>query len=227
MKKPLYLFAFLASSLSSALANPEIPAAVSRSFGSAIAGNILLIKGTAATAEPSEWTIYALDAFRPQEQLRIKASLDAGGWKAEPAGAGQKVLSPAPTRPVDFSRLRVRSAEARVTAAKAAALAQVTFSQIDYQLASNPGTGAPEWGMALLDETGHECGFVVASGETGALIFQDWTPKIGANAPLANAQPGSDGERAARAVKKAARKAWNWTDRARTETKGFFRELFR
>lgn len=224
MKKTSLTLLVLAGCLAGASANPEIPAAVSRSFGSAAASSILLMKGTAKTAEPSEWTVYAQDTFRPQEQLRIKASLDAGGWKAEPAGAGQKVLSPAPARALDFTRLKVRSAEARVTASKAAALAQVTFASIDYQLAANTATGAPEWGMALLDETGHECGFVVVSGESGALLFQDWTPKIGANAPET---AGSEGERAARAVKKAARKAWNWTDRARTETKGFFRELFR
>jgi hypothetical protein len=227
MKKPLFLLAILVTSITPAFANPEISAAVNLSFGKAIAGNILLLKGSADTAEPSVWIVYAQDVFRPQEQLRIKASLSAGGWKAEAAGAGQKVISPAPTRPLDFSRLSIRSSEARITAAKAAALAQVTFSRINYQLAANPGTGAPEWGMALLDENDHECGFVVTSGETGALIFQDWTPKIGANTPNANAQPSTDGERAARAVKKAARKAWNWTDRARTETKGFFRELFR
>ncbi|MCA1962652.1 MAG: hypothetical protein LDL31_01755 [Prosthecobacter sp.] len=211
--------------LASASANPEIYTAVASRFGSATANGILLLKGTAKTAEPAEWTVYAQDAFRPQEQLRISARLQASGWLAEPAGAGAKVLSPAPSRTLDFGRLRVRSAEARFTAAKAAALAQVTFVSIDYQLAANAVTGAPEWGMALLDETGHECGFVVVSGESGALIFQDWTPKIGANPPAPS--EGSEGERAARAVKKAARKAWNWTDRARTETKGFFRELFR
>jgi hypothetical protein len=227
MKKPFCLLAALATSLTSTFANPEIPAAVSLSFGNAVAGNILLLKGSAATAEPSVWMVYAQDVFRPQEQLRIKASLSVGGWKAEPAGAGQKVLSPAPTQPIDFVRLKVRSSEARVTAAKAAALAQVTFSQMNYQLAANPSTGAPEWGMALLDETGHECGFVVTSGETGALLFQDWTPKIGATDPTVSSQPSSEGERAARALKKAARKAWTWTDRARVETKGFFRELFR
>lgn len=224
MKHLLPALLALAAAVPHASANPEIPAAVARRFGSATADSILLLKGTARTAEPSEWTVFARDAFRPQEQLRIQASLDAAGWKAEPAGAGQKVLSPAPARPLDFARLRVRTAEARVTAAKAAALAQVTFASIDYQLAANNATGAPEWGMALMDETGHECGFVVVSGESGALVFQDWTPKIGANAPDT---AGSEGERAARAVKKAARKAWNWTDRARSETKGFFKELFR
>ena len=105
MKKPFCVLAALATSLTSTFANPEIPAAVSLSFGNAVAGNILLLKGSAATAEPSVWMVYAQDVFRPQEQLRIKASLSVGGWKAEPAGAGQKVLSPAPTQPIDFVRL--------------------------------------------------------------------------------------------------------------------------
>ena len=118
--------------------------------------------------------------------------------------------------------LRYRSADARVVAAKAAALAQATIASIDYQLAANAATGAPEWGLALKDDTGHEVGFVVVSGETGALSFQDWTPRV-----AAKPGPESEGERAAKAVKRTARKAWNWTDNARKETRNFFRELFR
>jgi hypothetical protein len=58
---------------------------------------------------------------------------------------------------------------------------------------------------------------------TGALVFQDWTPRFATAPSLGD----SEGERAAKTVKRTARKAWNWTDKARTETKGFFRELFR
>lgn len=204
-------------------ANPEIPRAVAQSFGENVAGSLLLIKGTATTSEPVEWTAYARDAFRPEEVLRVSVRMEAAQWKAAPAGAGTKVLTPQPVRTLDFSRLRVRSAEARVVAAKAAALAQTTFVTVDYQLAANAETGAPEWGLALKDDTGYEVGFCVVSAETGALTFQDWTPRF-ATAP---ATPPSEGERAAKAVKKTARKAWNWTDKARSETKNFFRELFR
>lgn len=204
-------------------ANPEIPRAVAQSFGENVAGSLLLIKGTATTSEPVEWTAYARDAFRPEEVLRITVRMDAALWKAVPAGAGTKVLSPQPPKTIDFNRLRVRSSEARAVAAKAAALAQTTFATVDYQLASNAETGAPEWGMALKDDTGYEVGFCVVSAETGALSFQDWTPRF-ATAP---ATPSSEGERAAKVVKKTARKAWNWTDKARSETKSFFRELFR
>jgi hypothetical protein len=205
-------------------ANPEIPRAVAQSFGESVAGNILLLKGSGTTAEPVEWTAYSRDAFRSDEVLRISIKLDGTTWKAAPAGAGTKVLSPAPARTLDFSRLRERSAEARVVAAKAAALAQTTFVTVDYQLAANTDTGAPEWGMALKDDTGFEVGFCVVSAETGALTFQDWTPRFG-TAPVT--PPASEGERAAKAVKRTARKAWNWTDKARNETKSFFRELFR
>ena len=204
-------------------ANPEIPRSVAQSFGEAVASGILLIKGTATTGEPSEWVAFSRDAFRPEEILRISVKMEGSMWKATASGAGSKVLSPAPSRKLDFSRVRQRSADARVVAAKAAALAQTTFATVDYQLASNEDTGSPEWGLALKDETGHEVGFCVVSAATGALVFQDWTPRFASAPSMAE----SEGERAAKNVKRAARKAWNWTDKARTETKGFFRELFR
>ncbi len=216
----LLLFAAAATPLR---ANPEIPRAVAQSFGEKVADSLMLVKGTATTSEPVEWTAYARDAFRPEEVLRISVRMEAAVWKATPAGAGTKILSSQPAKALDFSRLRVRSSEARVVAAKAAALAQTTFVTVDYQLAANAETGAPEWGLALKDDTGYEVGFCVVSAETGALSFQDWTPRF-ATAP---ATPPSEGERAAKAVKKTARKAWNWTDKARSETRNFFRELFR
>ena len=223
MKSFLIPALILFSGIASLHANPEIPRAVAQSFGENVASSLLLLRGTATTSEPTEWTAYARDAFRPEEVLRITVRMEAAQWKAAPAGAGSKVLSPAPPKALDFTRLRIRSAEARVTAAKAAALAQTTFASVDYQLAANAETGVPEWGLALKDDTGYEVGFCVVSAESGALVFQDWTPRF-ATAPTA---PQSEGERAATAVKKTARKAWNWTDKARSETKNFFRELFR
>lgn len=220
LRAPLLLLACSAAMLK---ANPEIPRAVAQSFGEKVADSLLLIKGTATTSEPVEWTAYARDAFRPEEVLRITLRMEAAQWKAAPAGAGTKVLTPQPPKTLDFSRLRLRSSEARAVAAKAAALAQTTFVTVDYQLAAQAETGVPEWGLALKDDTGYEVGFCVVSAETGALTFQDWTPLF-ATAPAA---PPNEGERAAKAVKKTARKAWNWTDKARTETKNFFRELFR
>ena len=215
---------FLIASLSPVHANPEIPVAVAQSFGSAIANNLLLLKGTGTTGEPTEWTAYSRDAFRPEEVLRISVKLEAGQWQAQAAGAGSRILDRVPGKLLDFSKVRYRSADARIIAAKSAALAQATFASIDYQLASNSETGLPEWGLALKDDTGYEVGFIVISAETGAVSFQDWTPKVPSS--TVNAE-GEEGVRAAKAVKRAARKAWNWTDNARKETRGFFRELFR
>ncbi|MES2593754.1 MAG: hypothetical protein V4662_00375 [Verrucomicrobiota bacterium] len=213
----------LATSAATLKANPEIPLAVAQSFGENVADNLVLVKGTSTTSEPVEWTAYARDAFRPEEILRISVKMEATLWKAVPAGAGTKILTAQPAKTINAKRLRVRSAEARVVAAKAAALAQTTFVTVDYQLAANTETGVPEWGMALKDDTGYEVGFCVVSAETGALSFQDWTPRF-ATAP---ATPPSEGEQAAKTVKKGVRKAWNWTDKARSETRNFFRELFR
>ncbi len=223
MKSTLFAFACVLTSSSMLHANPEIPRAVAQSFGEAVAGNILLLKGTGTTSEPVEWVAFSRDAFRSDEVLRIAVKLEGTQWNAIPAGAGSKILSPAPNRTVDFARLHERSADARVVAAKAAALAQSSFVSVDYQLAANAETGIPEWGLALKDDTGYEVGFCVVSAETGALSFQDWTPRIAMESSFET----GEGERVAKSIKRTARKAWNWTDKARTETKSFFRELFR
>lgn len=224
MKSPLaVLTLLLALSPAGAWANPELPRAVAQSFGAAVAANLLLVKGTGTTTEPLEWTAYARDAFRPDDVLRISITPAGSEWQASASGAGGNILNPAPPQPLDFSRLKYRSADARAVAAKAAALAQATFASVDYQLAAS-AAGVPEWGMALKDENGYEIGFCVVSGETGALTFQNWTPRYQSREAAA-AQ--TEGERAAANVKRAARKAWNWTDNARKETRGFFRELFR
>jgi hypothetical protein len=207
-------------------ANPEIPGAIARAFGGSIAANVLLLKGTGTTTEPLEWTAYARDVFRKSDILRITLTPVGPDWQATAAGAGGSILNPVPAQPIDFARLKYRSADARAVAAKAAVLAQSTFVTVDFQLAANATTGVPEWGLALKDDTGYEVGFCVVSGETGALTFQDWTPRYQTRDRTADTD-APEGERAAKAVKKAVRKAWNWTDSARKETRGFFRELFR
>lgn len=223
MKTAAHYLTILFISCANLSANPEIPRAVSQSFGDTIGNSLLLIRGTGTNSEPSEWTAYARDAFRFDEILRISVKMEASEWKAAPAGAGTKILSPAPTKIIDPIRILIRSAEARAIAVKAAALAQTPFASVDYQLAANADTGSPEWGLALKSISGDEVGFCIISAETGALSFQDWSSHI---VDVASPET-SDGERAAKAVKKTVRKAWNWTDKARSETKSFFRELFR
>lgn len=225
MKKMLFsLTIATVAGLGSLQANPEVSAAIAQSFGGAAAQNVVLLKGSGVTAEPVEWTAYARDPFRSLEILRIQVKQEGKLWEARPAGAGGRILDRVPPMAVDFAKVLYRSADARIMAAKSAALAQTTFASIDYQLAANAETGIPEWGLALKDDTGYEVGFVVVSANTGAVTFQDWTPRIPVTA---GTDPEDEGERAARTVKRAARKAWNWTDNARKETRGFFRELFR
>jgi hypothetical protein len=217
---------FIVAAPATSRANPELPRAIARTFGDALAANVLLLKGSGTTTEPLEWTAYARDVFRKSDIVRITLTPVGADWQAAANGAGDNILSPTPPQPINFARLRYRSADARAVAAKAAALAQSTFVTVDFQLAANATTGVPEWGLALIDDTGYEVGFCVVSGETGALTFQDWTPRYQARDRTAEAG-SAEGERAAKAVKKAVRKAWNWTDSARKETRGFFRELFK
>jgi hypothetical protein len=206
-------------------ANPDVLAAVGRQFGATVQANVLLLRGSGNVSEPTEWTAYSRDTFRPQDLLRIRIQRVDGAWQAEAAGSGSRVLDRAPQRPFDASLLKLRSEAARQEAGKAAVTAKTVFASIDYQLAANPQTGAPEWGLALKDETGYEVGFVVVAADTGAVTFQDWTPRV-TTAQRRAAEEG-EGERAARAVKRGGRRAWNWTDNARKETGNFFRELFR
>ncbi|HCN77296.1 MAG TPA: hypothetical protein DIT13_08910 [Verrucomicrobiales bacterium] len=220
-----FILPILALAFSGSLhANPEILDAAARQFGGTVRENAVLLRGAGAVSDPVEWTVYSRDAFRPKDILRMRVRLEGPAWVASADGAGSRILDRVPPRSLDSSRIRVRSSLARATAAKAAALAKATFVSVDYQLAANAETGAPEWGLALLDETGYETGFVVVSAENGAVLFQDWTPRVRA---AADSQPDSEGERAARSVKRTARRAWNWTDNARRQTGEFFRELFR
>jgi hypothetical protein len=205
-------------------ANPEVLAAVGRQFGNTVQANVLLLKGSGSVAEPTEWTAYSRDSFRPRDMLRIRVHRVDGTWQAEAAGSGSNILDSAPRRPFEAALLKLRSEGARQEAGKAAVTAKAVFARVDYQLAANPQTGAPEWGLALRDETGYEVGFVVIAADTGALTFQNWTPRV---TTAQHRAEESEGERAARAVKRAARRAWNWTDHARQETGNFFRELFR
>ncbi len=222
------LAAVFCASATLSQADSDISRSVARTFGQPTADNILLLRGSGTTGDPVEWTVFARDPFRSSELLRIQVAWAGSSWQASPAGAGN-VLNPVPTSVVNFQRLRYSSADARISAAKAAVMAKTTFSSVNYQLASNADTGVPEWGLALLDETGYEVGFCVVSGDSGAVTFQDWTPKyVGEKRGLfTRRDPETEGERAAKSVKRTARKAWNWTDNARQETRSFFKELFR
>lgn len=206
-------------------ANPEIGAAIAREFGEASARNIVLVRAGANDSDPAQWTVYSRDPHQAGRLLRSIVTKVGGNWTAAPAGA-DKTLKRAPSHVLDIKKVGWNSQFARETAAKAAALANVTFAKVDYQLAADEETGAPEWGLALLDATGYEVGFCVISAETGVLKSQDWTPKVASGEPRPPT-PESEGERAAKKVKAEVRKAWRWSENAGRKTGSFFRELFR
>jgi len=176
--------------------------------------------------DPIQWKVYSRDPYREGEFLRSIATKTNSGWDVAPAGAG-KLLKRAPSQRIDFKRLKVDSVEARRIATQAAALAKVKFAKIGYQLAASESDGTPEWGLALLDETGYEVGFCVVSGLTGALTSQDWTPKQEPVPSRPMSQSEKEGAEAAKRVKQGARRAWDWTEDAGRKTGSFFRELFR
>lgn len=215
----------LLSSTTTSRANPEIGAAVAKEFGEATARNIVLVRAGANVSDPIQWTVYSRDPHRQGEFVRSIVTNLSGNWTAAAAG-GEKQLQRTPSKLLDIKKVAWNSQLARDAAMKASALAKVTFTQVEYQLAANEETGAPEWGLALLDATGYEIGFCIVSAETGAVRFQDWTPKQTAQTP-APSTPESEGDAAAKKVKKGVRKAWNWTEKAGKKTGGFFRELFK
>lgn len=243
MKTPLVLlrafaaFAILAPA-SARAANPDVGAAIVRQFGEAQLRNVVLVKASPNETDPIQWKVYSRDPYREGELLRTIATKMDGKWDAAPAGAG-KLLQRVPRLSLDFKRLKVDSKEARRIITEAARVEQVDFAKVEYQLAAHEQTGSPEWGLALQDATGYEVGFCVVSGETGALLSQDWTPRY-TNSTAAAAtgrkakgkadtrtQGQKEGEEAAKRVKQGVRKAWDWTEEAGKKTGSFFRELFR
>ena len=235
VKTPLHLTLVVLASLGAhrfaggqvpAGAMPGVGASIIKEFGEAQLKNVVLVRAAPNESDPVQWTVYSRDPYRPGEQLRTIATHVNGTWTSAPAGAG-KLLPRVPKRTIDFTRLRISAMQARQTLNQAAALAQVAAARVDYRLAANDQTGAPEWALAVLDASGGETGFCIVSGETGALTFQDWTRKPDPAATARPSTPESEGERAARKVKRGMRKAWDWTEDAGRQTGGFFRELFK
>lgn len=206
--------------------NPDVGMAIVRQFGETQLHNVILVTAAADDEDPEEWKVYSLDPYRPDEQLCAIATKENGKWDAKPWKAG-KLLQRVPTQRLDFKRLRVDSKEARRIVTQAAAKESVEFEDMEYQLAANETTGAPEWGLALLDDSGYEVGFCVVSGETGLLVSEGWTPKYEPEVSATQTRAEREGEEAAKRVKQGVRKAWNWTERAGRKTGSFFRELFK
>jgi hypothetical protein len=204
--------------------SPEVGAAIVRQFGEAQLRNVVLATSKAEGGDPVEWKVYSRDPYRPGEFLCSKAVKLDGLWQVTPDSAG-KLLKRVPRLPLDLKRLQVTSMEARQVVTTAAGIADVPFATMNFQLAANDVTGAPEWGIALQDANRYEVGFCVVSGETGALISESWTPKYATDPPPSPA--AQEGAEAARKVKQGVRKAWHWTEDAGRKTGGFFKELFR
>lgn len=205
--------------------------AVADAFGKATVTATRLVKSERSKVDPFVWLVFSEDSHRKDDlvKVRLERQPGKGGWQVTSGGAGQ-LLQKVPPMRLDWSKVKVGPAEARLTAEQGAKLAKATFEQVEFQLATQPKTGAPEWGLTLFDAQGVEVGFVVVSAETGAVVHQDFgtvvTPVAGAQREKSG-QSIESGEDAAKAVKQGARKAWNWTEKAGRETGGFFKELFR
>ena len=210
--------------ISPAGANPEIGVAIGREFGESAVRNMVLVRAGANDADPVQWTVYHRDPHHDGKLVRSIVTQANGQWTAASAG-DEKTLKRAPSRVLQISKATWTSQLARDTAAKAAEAAKTTFAKIEYQLAADETTGEAEWGLALLDASGYEVGFVVVSAETGAVRSQDWTPKVAKGSRAST--PEAEGERAARRVKAEVRKAWSWGENAGRKTGSFFRELFK
>ncbi len=207
-------------------ANPEIATVINQEYGAATAEGIVLLQSAPSAAEPVQWTVFARDPFRPGDLVRSSLTLTNNSWAPRADGAGGSLLGRVPPQPIPFNRVRFRTSDARRIAQSNAVLAKMNFVSVQYQLAANATTSAPEWGLALLDVNGAEVGFVVISAETGAVLHQQWGNKYaGPNAELP--PPGSKAERAADEVKQSARDAWQWSSESGREVGRFFKRLFK
>ncbi|MEZ5386950.1 MAG: hypothetical protein R3F13_15690 [Prosthecobacter sp.] len=226
--KHALLASLLLSGTSLLHANPEIATVIDQEYGAATSEGIVLLQSAAAAAEPNQWTVYARDPFRQGELVKAVVSIQNRGWAPQAAGAGSKLLGRVPQKVIAFNRIRYRTSDARKIAQQQAALARTNFVTAQYQLAANATTGAPEWGLALLDTAGAEVGFIVISAETGAVIHQQWSNGLASNTPNAPVNnPDTPGERVADDVKDGARRAWEWTGDTGLEVGRFFKRLFR
>ncbi len=203
--------------------------AIVQGYGQATLDGLRLLKGEGAANEPFSWTAFAVDPHRPGDLIKLQLERVPGQatWSVRSSGAGD-LLSRMPPVKLDLARVKVGPMEALRAAQQAAALAKASFVRVAYQLVTQTPTAAPEWALLLLDAAGKEVGFVVLSAESGAVTHQDFSIKGGRGPGVAgDSEDGQRGEEAAKAVKEGARRAWDWTERAGRETKGFFKELFR
>lgn len=227
------VFGSLLTTAAGMAAEPLLPQqkAVAEVFGKATVDATRLVKSERSKGEPLVWLVFSEDTHRQGELVKIRLERQPGtqAWRALSAGAGQLLQRVPPLR-MNWAKVRVGPAEARLTAEQGAKLAKAVFDSVEYQLAMQPTNQSPEWALTLFDTQGKEMGFVVLSAETGAVVHQDFTGPV--PPPVAQGAKRDDGEvdsgeEAARAVKRGARKAWDWTEKAGRETGNFFRELFR
>lgn len=161
--KHALLASLLLSGSSLLHANPEIATVIDQEYGAATSEGIVLLQSAASAAEPEQWTVYARDPFRQGELVKAVVTIQNRSWAPRAAGAGSKLLGRVPAQVIPFNRIRYRTADARKIAQQQAVLARTNFITANYQLAANATTGAPEWGLALLDPKGAEVGFIVIS----------------------------------------------------------------
>ena len=222
MKRLLFALAGLTVS---AFANPELANIITHEYGAATTEGILLLQSAPSAAEPVQWSVFARDPFRQGDVVRANLNLEGRSWSVRPAGAGRGLLRRTPAEPINFSKVKVRSSEAREVASRAAAETNTVFATVEYQLAVDSPGMAPEWGIALINAAGAEVGFVLVNAENGQIALQNWANQ--APQPMRNDPAATPGGRAAQGVKEAGRRAWDWTDNARRQTGNFFKELFR
>ena len=229
MKTTLF-FSLLLATASLSHANPELATIIDQEYGAATSEGVLLLQSTASAADPTQWSVFARDPFRPRELVRASLTFVNGAWAPKATGAGTKLLERVPPQAIAFNRIRLRSSDVLRIAQQNAMLAKTNFVTASYQLAANATTGAPEWGLALDGTDGNEVGFIVISAETGAVIHQQWDNGLASNgngAPGSSSPPNSKGEKAADDVKRAARRAWEWTGDTGLEVGHFFKRLFK
>lgn len=209
-------------------ANPEIATVVGQEYGAATSEGIVLLMSAPVPAEPDQWFVYARDPFRPGELVRSLLTLTNNSWAPKADGAGDDILTRVPPQPIPFNRVKFRTADVRRIAQDNAVLAKTSFINVQYQLAANATSSAPEWGLSLLDTVGVEVGFIVISAETGAVLHQQWgTATVSGNDDSPRRPPATRAEEAADEVKRNAREAWQWSGESGREVGRFFKRLFR
>jgi hypothetical protein len=149
--------------------------AVGTERGEKALNQVVAISGQMGEPHPASWKII-LDDPAARGGIR-ELEVIAGRVNAERAPVHSE---PAPSRPIDPTKLNLDSDGAFRVAEQQARKNQVGFDSVNYRLEAEPGGGGPIWALELFDYERRPVGTVRVSADSGQLVSgMNWAPHTG------------------------------------------------